>query len=52
MRLLRPILGGLLIGALAGLVWFLVILIMPSNAPDNADAPVLTSSFCSSLRSS
>ena len=37
MRLLRSALGGLAIGALAGLIWFLIILFMPSNTPDNAD---------------
>jgi MFS family permease len=37
MRLVRPILGGFVIGALAGLVFFLVILFLPSKTPDNAD---------------
>ena len=37
MRLLRWALGGLVLGALAGLVVFLIILLMPSNTPDNAD---------------
>ena len=37
MRLLRWTLGGLVIGALAGSVWFLIILIVPSNVPDDVD---------------
>jgi hypothetical protein len=37
MWLLRWAIAGLLIGGLAGLVWFLIILFMPSNTPDNAD---------------
>jgi hypothetical protein len=37
MRLLRSSLGGLAIGVLAGLIWFLIILLMPSNTPHNAD---------------
>jgi len=38
MRVLWTALGGLVVGALAGLVWFLIILLMPSNIPNNADA--------------
>jgi hypothetical protein len=37
MRLWMAALGGLAIGALAGLVWFLSILILPSKVPDNVD---------------
>jgi hypothetical protein len=37
MRLLPVMLGGLLFGALAGLVWFLLILFMPSDIPNDLD---------------
>jgi len=37
LRILKCTLGGLVIGALAGLVWFLVILLMPSDIPDDVD---------------
>ena len=37
MRILKWTLGGLVIGALAGFVWFLVILLMPSDIPDDVD---------------
>lgn len=37
MRILWAALGGSVIGALAGLTWFLIILISPSDIPDNVD---------------
>jgi hypothetical protein len=37
MRPLRWALGGLLIGALTGVAWFFIILLMPSDIPDDVD---------------
>ncbi len=37
MRVLMSAAAGLVIGASAGLGWFLFILLMPSNVPDNVD---------------
>lgn len=37
MRLLRPTVYGLVIGAIAGLICFLVILLLPSNNPNDID---------------
>lgn len=40
MRLLQAAVAGSVVGALAGLAWFLIILLMPSDVPDNVDGGV------------